>query len=151
MSVRVANPADAKVGELVSSAGPRARALGVKDAARRAPVVVLATPWAAARSALASAGELSGKVLLGCINPLAADLSGLLISHTSSREEQVASWAAGARVVKIFNTTGFGNMASPRYPEGPACMLYRGDDAAAKATAARLASDLGFDPIDAGP
>lgn len=145
------NPSDAGLAELVRNAGPHARALGVKDAAQRAAVVVLATPWDAARNALASAGDLSGKALLDCTNPLAADLSGLLIGHTTSGAEQIASWAAGARVVKIFNTTGFGNMENPRYPDGPAAMLYCGDDAAAKADAARLAADIGFEPIDAGP
>ena len=30
-------------------------------------------------------------------------------------------------------------------------MLYCGDDAGAKALGARLAADLGFEPIDAGP
>jgi 8-hydroxy-5-deazaflavin:NADPH oxidoreductase len=38
----------------------------------------------------------------------------------------VAQWAVGARVVKIFNTNGFDNMANPHYPEGAASMLYCG-------------------------
>jgi predicted dinucleotide-binding enzyme len=54
-------------------------------------------------------------------------------------------------VVKIFNTTGYNNMANPVYPDGAATMFYCGDDAGAKATAHRLAADLGFDPVDAGP
>ena len=41
------------------------------------------------------------------------DLSGLEIGFTTSAGEQVAAWAAGARVVKIFNTTGYNNMANP--------------------------------------
>ena len=42
-------------------------------------------------------------------------------------------------------------MANPRYGDTPATMLYAGDDAGAKTVAARLARDLGFDPIDLGP
>ena len=53
--------------------------------------------------------------------------------------------------MKVFNTTGANNMGNPRYPEGPATMLYCGDDASAKEAARRLAADLGFDPVDAGP
>jgi hypothetical protein len=34
---------------------------------------------------------------------LSADLSGLELGHTTSTGEQVAAWAPGARVVKIFN------------------------------------------------
>ena len=53
--------------------------------------------------------------------------------------------------MKIFNTTGFGNMANPKYAEGASMMLYCGDDSAAKKVAAQLAGDLGFEPYDAGP
>jgi predicted dinucleotide-binding enzyme len=88
---------------------------------------------------------------LDCTNPLLPDLSGLTSGNTGSGGEEVAGWTPGARVVKIFNTTGFGNMANPIYVAGPITMLYCGDDPAAKKIAAQLAKDLGFDPIDAGP
>ena len=54
-------------------------------------------------------------------------------------------------MVKIFNTTGYPNMANPDYHGERANMFYCGDDANAKRIAAGLASDLGFDPVDAGP
>jgi len=53
--------------------------------------------------------------------------------------------------VKIFNTTGFNNMADPKYGAEAATMFYAGDDAEAKAIAAKLAGEIGFDPVDAGP
>ena len=49
-----------------------------------------------------------------------------------------------AQVWKLFSRV-------TRYPEGAVTMLYAGDDAEAKQAAARLASDLGFEPVDAGP
>src|SRR5207248_6974415 len=112
-------------------------------------VIVLSVPWPAAHEALRNCGDLTGKVLLDCTNPLTADLN-LDIGQTTSGGEMVGTWASGARVVKIFNTTGYNNMANPRYPEGAATMLYAGDDPEAKQIAAQLAADLGFDPIDAG-
>ena len=63
----------------------------------------------------------------------------------------MAIWAGGARVVKAFNTTGFSNMANPRYPESTATMFICGDDEGAKEVAAGLIRDVGFDPEDAGP
>ena len=42
-------------------------------------------------------------------------------------------------------------MANSKYPLGPATMFYCGDDPGAKVVAAQLASDLGFEPVDAGP
>jgi predicted dinucleotide-binding enzyme len=147
----VRDAADAKVVALLNDAGPNARASTVREAAAFAEVVALTVPWNAAQDALRSAGNLSGKVLLDCTNPLKPDLLGLALGLDTSAGEQVAGWAPGARVVKIFNTTGFGNMANPRYPQGVAIMMYCGDDKDAKESAAALAADLGFDPLDAGP
>ena len=114
-------------------------------------MVVLATPWEATQSAIQKAGNLAGKVVLDCTNPLLPDLSGLALGTTTSGGEQVAGWAAGAHVVKIFNTTGAGNMGNPVYGNDRNTMFYCGDDAAAKQTAAQLAGDLGFEVSDAGP
>jgi hypothetical protein len=85
------------------------------------------------------------------MNPLLPDLSGFAVDAIPSGGEQVAKWAAGASVVKIFNTTGSNNMADPIYNNEPTAMFYCGDDPSAKAVAKRLASELGFDAIDAGP
>ena len=54
-------------------------------------------------------------------------------------------------MVKIFNTTGFGNMQDARYAAGKPMMLYCGNDSEAKAVAKQLATDLGFDAVDFGP
>lgn len=121
-----------------------------KDAAQWGEAVVLATPWPATKDAIAACGSLAGKVVLDATNPLLPNLSGLDHSEGSGGE-RVASWAQGAQVVKIFNTTGFGNMQDSRYAAGKPMMLYCGDDPAAKAVARQLAGDLGFDPIDFGP
>jgi hypothetical protein len=147
----VRDAANPKVGALLAEIGPNAKAGTVAEAAAYGEVIVLATPWRATQDALRSAGDLTGKVLFDCTNPLKADLSGLEVGHTTSGGEQVAAWAPGARVVKIFNTTGFNNMADPKYGTEAATMFYVGDDAEAKAIAAQLASEIGFDPVDAGP
>ena len=137
--------------QLVSKAGSSARAATVPDAAAFGGVLLLATPWPAAREALQSAGDLAGKVLLDATNPLLPNLEGLDVGTTTSGGEQVAVWARGAKVVKIFNTVGFNIMADPRFGENRAVMFYCGDDSAAKKTAAQLAAELGFEPLDAGP
>ena len=129
-----------------SSAGP------IADAAAHGDVVVLTTPWGSAtEDAIRNCGDLQGKILFDCTNPLKPGLSGLALGHDTSAGEQVAAWAAGARVVKIFNTTGSNNMENPDYGGQPVTMFYAGDDAAAKQAAHQLAGDIGFEPIDAGP
>ena len=143
---------DVTKAEAIAEAKAAGAALAlVSDAAARAEVVVLAVPWKAAVGTVFALGDLSGKILLDCTNPLTADLTGLEAGTTTSGGEQVAAAAKGARVVKIFNTTGAGNMADPQYGGTVVTMLYAGDDIDAKTVAAQLATDLGFEPIDLGP
>jgi 8-hydroxy-5-deazaflavin:NADPH oxidoreductase len=124
----------------------RASIISVASAAE---VVVVALPWDATKGVLESL-DLKGKIVFDCTNPLLADLS-LAVTGGTSGGEQVAKWAAGASVVKIFNTTGSNNMADPLYGGESTAMFYCGGDERAKTAAAKLAGDLGFDPIDAGP
>jgi predicted dinucleotide-binding enzyme len=145
----VREPSSEKVGQLLADSGENAKAGSVAEAAAFGEVVVLATPWAGTEDAIRTAGDLSGKIVLDCTNPLAPDMSGLVGDRSAA--EQVASWARGAKVVKIFNSTGFKNMDDPRYGDDRVTMLYCGDDAEAKKVAAGLAEGLGFEPVDAGP
>jgi 8-hydroxy-5-deazaflavin:NADPH oxidoreductase len=139
-----------RVQAALGTLGDQARALSVAEAVAAADAVVLATPWEGTQAALSSAGDLGGKVLVDCTNPLGPGFS-LTLGHTTSGAEQVAAWAPGARVVKAFNTTGYDNMADPRYPEAPATMFICGDDAEAKQVVSRLAEDISFEAVDCGP
>jgi predicted dinucleotide-binding enzyme len=146
----VPRPQDAKTQDLIRGIGPKARAGKVADAAGFAEVVVLATPWQVTEDAINEAGTLAGKIVVDCTNPLTADFSGLVLGHTTSGAEQVAGWAKAAKVYKAFNQTGFNIMGAPRLEGRPAVMFVCGDDAGRKPTVLKLASDLGFEAIDAG-
>jgi predicted dinucleotide-binding enzyme len=146
----VRKPDSAETTQALERAGHSTRAASPAEAAKSCEIVALAVPWPAAREAVASLGNLSGKVLLDCTNPSSQSPE---MDHEKGKSggEQVASWAQGAHVVKIFNTTGFGNMANPIYPGAALTMFYAGDDADSKKVAHQLAADLGFDPQDIGP
>ncbi len=111
----VRDPRDAKVQEAVKTTGGKAHATTVQEAASSAEVVVLATPWGATQDAIRAAGDLRGKIVVDATNPLKPDLSGLALGHTTSAGEEVARWAAGAKVVKAFNTIGAQHMVNPRF------------------------------------
>ncbi len=130
-----------------------ARVTTPADAVRGADVLLLATPWPAVPTALAELGPgaLDGIVLLDATNPLGAGLRLESGPGGASGAEQVQALAPTARVVKVFNTTGFDNMRDPAYNGAASVMFYAGDDAAAKQVAHQLASALGFDAVDAGP
>ena len=147
----VRDPQSPKVQEVLRAAGANARATSVREAAAAAECILLATPWTATQDVIQTAGNLSGKIVVDCTNPLAPGLRGLALGHTTSGGEQVANWAAGARVVKAFNMTGAKNMANPAYGAQQVTMFICGDDTEAKATVGRLAAELGFEVIDTGP
>jgi 8-hydroxy-5-deazaflavin:NADPH oxidoreductase len=60
--------------------------------------------------------------------------------------------AAGAKVVKAFNHIYAQIIhSSPQFGAQNASVFYCGDDPTTKITVAKLISDIGFEPIDAGP
>jgi len=136
--------------QLVATAGKNARAASLADAAQ-AEVLLLAMPWPATKDVLAALGDLSGKTLIDATNPLLQDLSGLALGTTTSGAEQVAGWARGAKVVKAFNTIGNNIMANTAFGSDHPALFYCGDEAAAKEAVKQLATDLGFEALDAGP
>jgi predicted dinucleotide-binding enzyme len=144
------DPDSPKTVELLAQI-PTATVGTVAETADFGQVVVLATPWSGAQSAVESAGDLSGKVVLDLTNPINAEFTGLEVGLDTSAGEKVQEWALNARVVKIFNTVGNNVMADAEFNDEPASMFYCGDDPEAKQMAAGLASELGFDPIDVGP
>ena len=147
----VPSPGDAKHRELVASIDGAAVAT-VAEAARSAEAVVLATPWGATQAALRDAGDLSGRIVVDCTNPLQFEAGALSLSagFDTSGAEQVAGWAPGAHVVKCFNQTGFGNMARPAYGAARSVMFVCGDHAASRESVRDLAEQVGFDAVDAG-
>lgn len=61
-----------------------------------------------------------------------------------------AELGPGARVGRVFDTTGFDNMRDSVYGGAPSLMLYAGENAEAKDVARELATVPGFDVVDAG-
>ena len=146
----VRHPQDDKTRQLLQSIGPKAQAGTVAEAVAFAEVVVLATPWQGTEAAVRAAGDLRGKTVIDCTNPLKPDVLGLEVGFATSGAERVAQWAKGAKVFKAFNTTGSNNMADPVINGIRTVMFVCGDDEAAKPVVMQLAADIGFDAVDAG-
>ena len=145
------NPESTKLKGRLDRSIPSASATDMPTAAARAEVVVLAIPFPAARAVLEEIGDLSGKILIDCTNPLSPGLQGLSLGHVTSASEEIARWTSNARVVKAFNTVGADNLAHPTFGDQAATMFICGDDLAAKAVVTGLAESLGFEVVDAGP
>ena len=147
---------NAEKAQAVAAANPGARAVvstNAANATKQADVIVLATAYGDAVSALKSVGDLRCKVVIDITNPLTADYMGLTIGHSTSAAEEIAKAVPEAKVVKAFNTVFAQVLAEgANFGQGHVVPAYfAGDDAAAKTTVSALIESTGFKAVDAGP
>ena len=120
------------------------------DAANQCETIIFAVPWPVAEETIRAAGDLNGKTLIDCTNPLNERFDDIELGYTESAAERIAEWAVGAHVVKAFNTVGARTMDDPNFDGQSASVFYCGDDASAMETTRALLEILGFDAIDSG-
>ena len=127
---------------------------GGLDSPVEGEVVVLAVPYAAALELASTRGHaLSGKVVVDITNPVDfATFDSLVTPADSSAAEQLQkALPAGTPVVKAFNTTFAGTLASGSVAGRPLDVLVAADDEQASAAVQDLVTDGGMHPVDAGP
>ncbi len=109
--------------------------------ARRADVTVVAVPGDQVESLRqpASATALRGRTAIDATNSLSPGADTL--HHVD------ALTAAGATTYRAFNTTGWEQMANPRFGTQRADMPYSGPDGSERQVVDRLVEDLGFRAI----
>lgn len=132
---------------------PAAKVQGLPQAVAGAEVICLAVPYAAALEFGKTAGDLNGKIIVDCTNPIGPGLT-LTVGHDTSGAEEIAKALPGARVVKAFNSTGWENLTDSAYPgygDLRPVMPVCGDDPEANQAVCGLAEDLGFESWDWGP
>jgi len=143
-------PDNETVQTLVANIGPQAKVKPIADVTAEADIIVLAVPWHSVQETIATLGDVTGKLLIDCTNPILPGFQ-LAVGTTTSGAEQVATWAVGATIAKAFNTTGAENMADPIYGDEPTAMFICGDEEEAKDIVSQLATALGFAVVDVGP
>lgn len=143
----------ADVKEVLEQCEGRAQAASIPDVAAWADVLFLAVPAPAAVPAVREAGNLSGKVVVDCTNPVGFGADGPTLAPVpeGSVAAALAKAAPGAKVVKAFNTFGAEFHLDPNIGGTPVDVQMASDDAGAKQTVAAIASKAGFQPVDCGP
>jgi NADPH-dependent F420 reductase len=145
----VRDPGADKVAALLDRCADGTRADSPAAAATSADIVVLAIWWDAVQALIPALGDLAGKIVIDCTNPLDADLR-LTLGHTDSGGEAIARLAPAARVVKAFNTITWEAMADPEYGGRHATLFFCGGDETAVEIVSGLIRDLGLDPVHVG-
>lgn len=142
-----------KLEKLAKEAGEKAKVGTPAEAAEGADTLLLAVNWPRLDDVLKQAGDLSGKTILTCSLPMDESNTGLALGRTTSGAEELAKKLPKSKIVGVFNTVPsevlFGVFEARKKASQPS-LVYCGDDAAAKKTAAKLISDVGFEPVDLG-
>ncbi len=114
-------------------------ALPIVTASSDAEVIVLAGPGGQAVEIARSLPPLQGQIVIDAMNAMSPPAG-----FNSVAAAVAGSVQGAARVVKCFNTTGWENIADPRYGDQACDMFMAGDDVLAKGVVAELAAQLGF-------
>ena len=143
-----------KLTRLAREAKGNARAGTPGEAAKDADAILLAVHWSQTDDVIKQAGNLAGKVIITTCLPMDPDNTKFILGTTTSGAEELAKKLPQAHVVAAFQTVPsevlFGVFAAKDKTPRPS-LVYCGDHAVAKETAARLIADAGFDPVDCGP
>ena len=140
--------------DLVAELGPHARAATPVEAATAADIVVVTVPLKSYRSV--PVDPLKGKIVIDTNNyyPQRDGRIPELDNESTTTAELLQAHLPESRVVKAFNHIYAAELTMHGQPAGARnrrALAIAGDDAAAKATVARLIDQFGFDVVDAGP
>ena len=142
------------ISRVVTKGGNTIELLDQSDAEKAVTgdIVILAVPYPAVADVLAQRGDqLSGKVVVDITNPLNFEtFDSLVVPADSSAAAEIAAALPQSRVLKAFNTTFAGTLASGTVGELPTTVLITGDDADAKSLLAGVVTAGGLRAIDAG-
>lgn len=131
---------------------PRLKVLPVEEAARSSDIIFLATPFQAVEEVLGSIGDINGKIVVDCTNPVGPGLSHGL-KGSESGGEFIQRLIPSAHVVKAFSVYGYENFLDNNYSgygDLKPAMLLAGNDADAKVAVMELCTRMGWHPVDTG-
>ncbi len=145
------DPSLGSVQALVDQTGSGATATTQKEAAQAAGIVLLAVSWPAMEQVAQNLGSLDGKIVIDVSFPLRQAEDGYPENMVAtSSAEMIQDWNPGAKVVKWSLPTAYYIDEPQELGERPANWI-AADDREAKEMVARIAFEIGQDPIDAGP
>ncbi|MEV0151517.1 MULTISPECIES: NADPH-dependent F420 reductase [unclassified Nonomuraea] len=117
--------------EAAASIGPNVRGGTNADVAAEAGIVIVAVPYEGHRALLESLrGELAGKIVVDCVNPLGFDKQGVyaLPVEEGSAAQQAAAVLPDSRVVAAFHHVSAVVLLDPAVEKVDLDVLVLGDD-----------------------
>jgi hypothetical protein len=113
--------------------------------------VILAVPWTAHKAIASSAGKLFDYKTVVDVSNVLTPAMELAMGFTTSGAEELQKLLPKARIVKAFNTIFAQNMRDGRLKGQRLTAFIAGDNIVSKEIVRKIAEDIGFDCVDAGP
>ena len=153
-TVSIIGTGNMAIASVVSKGGNTVELLGGNDIDKpvTGEIVVLAVPYPAVAQVIAQRGDqLAGRIVVDITNPLNFEtFDALTVAADSSAAAEIAAALPNSRVLKAFNTTFAGTLATGAVGRLTTTVLSAGHDADAKATLAGVVTSGGLRAIDAG-
>lgn len=123
----------------------------IEDSAEFCEVALFAFPWYAFTDIERTlGGRLDAKIAIDCINPFRSTGS-LALGHKWSAGEEVQKVLHRTHVVKAFNHLYYTALENADYAGQAATVFHCSNYDDAKSIVVQLATEMGYDPVDAGP
>jgi len=123
----------------VTSQNSKIKVKSIRDASAEAEVILIAALPNAICEIAKQLGDMQDKVIIDAMNSISSKPEGY-----NNTFEVLKSLTNCKNIVKCFNSTGFENMADPKYGDQSADMFMAGDSSKGKEAAEKLAKGIGF-------
>ncbi|CAM3414519.1 NADPH-dependent F420 reductase [Nocardioides dubius] len=142
---RGSEKAEATAAELAEATGGTVSGADNATAAAQGDIVLVVVPWDGHGELVASlAGQLAGKIVVDCVNPLGFDKQGAyaLAVEEGSATQQAAALLPESRVVGAFHNVSAVLLENPEVTDLGTDVLVLGDDREATDTVQALADTI---------
>ena len=146
LSVIIGSRTSERATEVANEIGHGVKGMSNADTALASDIVIVAVPWDGHKELLESLGnQLSGKVVVDCVNPLGFDKQGAfsLAVAEGSAAQQAQTILTESKVVAAFHHISAKLLLETEGPELHGDVLVVGDDREATDLACALANTLG--------
>jgi len=123
----------------VTSQNAGIKVKSIKEATKESEVILIAANPNALEEISKWLGDVKEKIIIDAMNSVSSKPNGF-----NNTFEALKSLTNSGNIVKCFNSTGFENMANPKYYNTSADMFMAGNSLKGKQVASKLAKDLGF-------
>jgi predicted dinucleotide-binding enzyme len=122
-----------------TSQNPAIKVKSIEEAVKESEVILIAANPNSVEEISKQLGDVKDKVIIDAMNSISSKPTGFLNTF-----EALKALTNCDDIVKCFNSTGFENMANPKYGNTGADMFMAGNSIKGKQIAEKLSEDVGF-------